>query len=154
MFQNIEELKNEIDIFRNNMNCSNGSIAMISEAIEKLNTNTYTLKQISEQVDLTRGQLEAKMAAFESNQESNQVATMDLIKGLSSEIKTNVERIESSTNEQSRAILSEVKSFKAQWAEKVDKLQEQMLEQFKIAKVLSGVTIGLLVLSIVLNIVC
>ena len=99
MFQNIEELKNEIDIFRNNMNRSNGSIAMISEAIEKLNTNTYTLKQISEQVDLTRGQLEAK-------------------------------------------------------AEKVDKLQEQMLEQFKIAKVLSGVTIGLLVLSIVLNIVC
>ena len=99
MFQNIEELKNEIDIFRNNMNRSNGSIAMISEAIEKLNTNTYTLKQISEQVDLTRRQLEAK-------------------------------------------------------AEKVDKLQEQMLEQFKIAKVLSGVTIGLLVLSIVLNIVC
>jgi prefoldin subunit 5 len=60
MFQNIEELKNEIEIFRDNMNRSNGSIALISEAIEQLNSNLYTLKQLSEKFELTKMNLSLK----------------------------------------------------------------------------------------------
>ena len=68
MFQNIEELKNEIEIFRDNMNRSNGSIALISEAIEQLNSNLYTLKQLSEKFELTKNELESKIDKLESNQ--------------------------------------------------------------------------------------
>ena len=122
MFQNVEDLKNEIEVFRNNMNRSNGSIALVSEAIEKLNSNLYTLKQISEKLDLSKNELESKICALESNQKNIEAEMINKINGLNSEIKVSV-----------------------------DSLRQHMQSQLKTIKILGGIIIALLVLSVVLS---
>ena len=122
MFQNVEDLKNEIEVFRNNMNRSNGSIALVSEAIEKLNSNLYTLKQISEKLDLSKNELESKICTLESNQKNIEAEMINKINGLNSEIKVSV-----------------------------DSLRQHMQSQLKTIKILGGIIIALLVLSVVLS---
>ena len=95
---------------------------MVSEAIEKLNSNLYTLKQISEKLDLSKNELESKICALESNQKNIEAEMINKINGLNSEIKVSV-----------------------------DSLRQHMQSQLKTIKILGGIIIALLVLSVVLS---
>ncbi len=134
MFQNIEELKNEIEIFRDNMNRSNGSIALISEAIEQLNSNLYTLKQLSEKFDLTKKELESKIDKLESNQKSSEEEMLQKLDDSDSKIKENID----SLNRQ-------IEEFKVS-------IEENTNKHLKTIKILGGIVIALLAVLLVLNI--
>ena len=152
MFQNIEELKNEIEIFRDNMNRSNGSIALISEAIEQLNSNLYTLKQLSEKFELTKTELESKIGNLETNQKNIEEATLQKLNDMNTEIKEHINSlnrqveefkssIEENTNNQSKTYLSVLDDFKSNCEQKFASIQETMNGQFKTIKILGGAII-------------
>ena len=150
MFQNIDELKNEIEVFRDNMNRSNGSIALMSEAIEQLNSNLHNLKLISEKFDLTRNELEVKLEKTNNNIDEK-------FNDLNSEIKENIDSLHQQIEEirdlvgetsdmQSKTILSTLEMFKSSCEEKLQR-------EFKTIKILGGIITALLVLLVVLNLV-
>jgi chromosome segregation ATPase len=164
MFQNIEELKNEIETFRDNMNRSNGSIALISEAIEQLNSNLYTLKQLSEKFELTKNELESKIDNLESNQKISEEATFQKLNDMNTEIKEHISllnrqveefksSIEENTNNQTKTYLSALDDFKSNCEQKFFSIQEAMNGQFKTIKILGGAIIGLISVLIVLNLI-
>lgn len=164
MFQNIEELKNEIETFRDNMNRSNGSIALISEAIEQLNSNLYTLKQLSEKFELTKTELESKIGNLESNQKNIEEATLQKLNDMNTEIKEHINSlnrqveefkssIEENTNNQSKTYLSVLDDFKGNCEQKFASIQEKMNGQFKTIKILGGAIIALLAVLLALNLI-
>lgn len=164
MFQNIEELKNEIEIFRDNMNRSNGSIALISEAIEQLNSNLYTLKQLSEKFELTKTELESKIDKLESNQKIREETTLQKLNDMNTEIKEHINSlnrqveefkssIEENTNNQSKTYLSVLDDFKGNCEQKFASIQETMNGQFKTIKILGGAIIALLAVLLALNLI-
>ena len=180
MFQNVEDLKNEIEVFRNNMNRSNGSIALVSEAIEKLNSNLYTLKQISEKLDLSKNELESKICALESNQKNIEAEIIEKIDGFNKELVSMIDKLDSNQNSSEVRLVERVnsldneleskictlesnqKNIEAEMINKinglnseikvsVDSLRQHMQSQLKTIKILGGIIIALLVLSVVLS---
>lgn len=180
MFQNIEELKNEIEVFRNNMNRSNGSIALVSEAIEQLNSNLYTLKQISEKFDLTKNELESKIGKLESNQRNIEVEIIEKLDDWNNELVSKIDKLESSQKNCEGTIIERINDFDNELESKigrlesnqrnieaemiknlnglnseikvsVDSLRQHMQSQLRTIKILGGIIIALLVLSIVLS---
>ena len=150
MFQNIVELKNEIEVFRDNMNRSNGSIALMSEANEQLNSNIHNKKLISEKFDSTRNELEVKLEKTNNNIDEK-------FNDLNSEIKENIgslhQQIEEirglvgeTSDKQSKTILSTLEILKSSCEEKLQR-------EFKTIKILGGIITVLLVLLVILNLV-
>lgn len=148
MFQNIDELKNEIEVFRDNMNRSNGSIALMSEAIEQLNSNLHNLKQISEKIDSTRNDLEL-------NFEKMNNTINEKLNYFKSEIKENVDSLNQqmevikvligeTSDKHSKSILSTLETYKDGWEQKLQR-------EFKTIKILGGIITVLLVVSVILN---
>lgn len=148
MFQNIDELKNEIEVFRDNMNRSNGSIALMSDAIEQLNSNLHNLKLISEKFDSTRNELELNFVKMNNTID-------DKFNNFKSEIKENIDSLNQqiegirvlvveTSDKQSKTILSTLETLKASCEQKLQR-------EFKTIKILGGIITALLVVSIILN---